>query len=87
MPFINYNQKDAMDIPAVAHVLNSQNKVLFAAFCNCKDLKYEPSLEFEFNSITDPKFKDLVLNSHIFENEQNTEFKTIFGQPNPVYKK
>ena len=86
MPFIDYNQKDSMDIPFIAHVLNSQNKILFAAVTGCKDLKYDPSLEFEFNSITDPEFKELVLKTPIFENAQNKEFKTIFVKPNPMYK-
>lgn len=85
MPYIEYNQKDSMDVPFIAHVLNSQNKVLFAAVTGCKDLKYDPSLEFEFNNITDPEFKELVLKTSIFENEQNKEFKTIFGKPNPMY--
>ena len=86
MPLIDYNQIDGIGIPAIAHVLNSENKLLFAAFCNCKDLKYEPSLEYEFNRIKDSDFKDLVLKSRIFENGQNTKYKTIFGQPNPLYK-
>jgi len=86
MPFIDYNQKDAMGIPFIAHVLNSQNKVLFAAVTGCKDLKYDPSLEFEFNNITDPEFKELVLKTPIFENAQNKEFKTIFGKTNPMYE-
>ena len=87
MPSIDYNQKDSMDIPFIAHVLNSQNKILFAAVTGCKDLKYDPSLEFEFNSITDPEFKELVLKTPIFENLENKGYEKIFGKPNPMYGK
>lgn len=85
MPHINYNQKDFMGLPAIAHVLNSQNELLLAAFTSCNDLRYDTTLEFEFNRITDPKFKQKVLDSHLFDNDYNRQFKTIFGQPNTIY--
>lgn len=85
LKYIDYNQKDSMGIPAIAHVLNSQNKILFLAFTNCANLRYEPNLENEFKNITDPEFKDLVVKSRIFENYQNSGFEKIFGKPNAAY--
>jgi len=84
---IEYNQKDTLGVPAIAHVLNSQNKILFAAFTKCNNLRYDPYLDTEFNNIKDSEFKDFVINSHIFENLENTGYEKIFGKPNPMYGK
>lgn len=58
---IDYNSKDGMKISFVEKIMNTENERLLELI-EGKDIEYEPMLDFAYERISDPVFKDKVKN-------------------------